>query len=129
MSVRIGWKRPACDSFDDIETPMDTDKPHKDHIYQHWKHAHEEDYGRQMVFRPAVSEFPPSRGRIEFIIKDDGDCTFLDIASGDGHDKTDCKISSDTGAKQIRVDYANGRQRIFEIISAGADKLVLNEVY
>ena len=108
---------------------MKMDKTHEQFIYQHWKHAHEEDQGRHLVFRPATNEFPPSRGRIAFILKENDDCTFLDIASSDGRVENNCKLIWETDAANISVDYPNGRRRRFQIISVQADKLVLNEIY
>jgi hypothetical protein len=40
-----------------------------------WVHAHEEDSGDEMVFRPASHPLPPSRGRISFDLKPDGSYT------------------------------------------------------
>lgn len=108
---------------------METGKSNNQFIYQHWKHAHEEDQGHHLVFRPAMNKFPPSRGRVEFILNENEDCTFLDIASGDGHEENNCKLIWETGTANISVDYPNGRHRTFQIISVHADKLVLNEIY
>lgn len=50
------------------------------YIYQHWKHAHEQDETKARVFRPANFDFPPSRGREAFEIQKDG--TFIRYAIG-----------------------------------------------
>ena len=49
-------------------------------LYRRWVHAHEEDTGRQMVFRPAEVELPPSRGRAAFELRPDG--TFAESGIG-----------------------------------------------
>lgn len=49
-------------------------------IYQHWKHAHEQDETGARIFRPATFAFPPSRGREAFEIQKDG--TFIRYAIG-----------------------------------------------
>jgi hypothetical protein len=41
-------------------------------VRRRWVHSHEEDTDREMVFRPAAFEFPPSRGRTSFELKPDG---------------------------------------------------------
>ena len=41
-------------------------------LRRRWVHSHEEDTDREMVFRPAAFEFPPSRGRRSFELKPDG---------------------------------------------------------
>lgn len=108
---------------------MKIDNSHRQFIYQHWKHAHEQDQGHHLVFRTAKNEFPPSRGRVEFILKENDACSFLDIASSDGHVKNNCKLIWKADSASISVSYPNGRHRVFEIISVQADKLVLSEIY
>jgi hypothetical protein len=41
-------------------------------LRRRWVHSHEEDTDKEMVFRPAAYEFPPSRGRRSFELKPDG---------------------------------------------------------
>jgi hypothetical protein len=41
-------------------------------VRRRWVHSHEEDTDKEMVFRPAAFEFPPSRGRTSFELKPDG---------------------------------------------------------
>ncbi len=49
-----------------------------------WLHAHEEDHGDTLVFRPNTYAFPPSRGRTGFRIEAGGELTQYDIAPTDG---------------------------------------------
>src|SRR5436190_5513794 len=49
-------------------------------LYRRWVHAHEEDTDREMVFRPAEVELPPSRGRAAFELRPDG--TFAESGIG-----------------------------------------------
>jgi hypothetical protein len=39
-------------------------------IYKHWIHSHEEDKADKKVYRPSTFEFPPSRGRDGFEIRE-----------------------------------------------------------
>ena len=45
-----------------------------------WVHAHEEDTEDEMVFRPAGTDLPPSRGRMAFELRADG--TFAETGLG-----------------------------------------------
>ncbi len=52
-----------------------------------WLHAHEEDHGDTLVFRPNTYAFKPSRGRTGFEIGANGELTQYDIAPTDGLEK------------------------------------------
>src|SRR5436189_5881054 len=49
-------------------------------LHRRWVHAHEEDTDREMVFRPAEVELPPSRGRAAFELRPAG--TFAESGIG-----------------------------------------------
>lgn len=49
-----------------------------------WLHAHEEDQGDMLVYRPNTYAFPPSRGRTGFAFEPNGLFTQYDIAPTDG---------------------------------------------
>src|SRR5256885_16207397 len=76
-------------------------------LNRRWVHAHEEDTDRQMVFRPAEVDLPPSRGRVAFELRPDG--TFAEsgigptdrpeAASGRGGLEDGEKIGPGEGAK------------------------------
>ena len=53
-------------------------------IFNKWRHSHEENVGNIDVFRPATFRFPPSRGRLGFEIKPNGEIILHDIAAADG---------------------------------------------
>ena len=42
-------------------------------IYKYWIHSYEEDTEDKKVYRPSTFEFPPSRGRDGFEIKENGE--------------------------------------------------------
>ena len=52
-------------------------------IYKHWIHSHEEDTNEEKVFRPSSYDFPLSRGREGFEIKDNGEFIKYSIAPDD----------------------------------------------
>jgi hypothetical protein len=60
---------------------------HRDDLYQHWIHSHEEDTDKEMVFRPATFNFPRSRGRRSFELKSNGDLVETRIGSTDRPEK------------------------------------------
>ena len=45
----------------------------EDCIYKHWIHSHEEDTEDKKVYRPSTFEFPQSRGRDGFEIRENGE--------------------------------------------------------
>ena len=115
-------------SYQSDNNIMTANIEHADLLYQHWKHSHEEDKMKEMVFRPAANKFPFSRGRVEFILREDGSCSFLDIARGDGLEENVCNLEQDSSGLKIVVQ-AKGRTRTFKVISLEVDKLVLVEEY
>ncbi len=56
-------------------------------LQQTWLHAHEEDHGDTVVYRPNTYAFRPSRGRTGFQIEPNGVLTQYDIAPTDGLEK------------------------------------------
>ncbi len=49
-------------------------------IFKHWIHSHEEDGDDYRIFRPSSYEFPLSRGREGFEIKENGTFIWYRIA-------------------------------------------------
>lgn len=50
-----------------------------------WTHSFEEDSIDVKVFRPKSFKFPPSRGRVTFIIKDNNHLEYMPLAANDLH--------------------------------------------
>lgn len=53
-------------------------------IFQVWLHAHEEDTDEVSVYHPKDWDFPPTRGRTGFKVKQSGEFIEYRIAAGDG---------------------------------------------
>jgi hypothetical protein len=53
-------------------------------LAQRWLHSHEEDTASEMVFRKAYYQFPPSRGRTGFELREDHSLVEIGVAPGDG---------------------------------------------
>lgn len=52
-------------------------------IYQHWIHSYEEDVEEMQIYRPHDYQFPPSRGRDGFEIKENRQFIFYTIGATD----------------------------------------------
>jgi hypothetical protein len=91
-----------------------------------WLHAHEQDTEERMVFVPANSELPPSRGRQELELGDAGEATEggpgatdrpeARAAQWELTDDDDLVIRSPEGREAWRA----------RVVSADADRLVLD---
>lgn len=57
---------------------------HGPELFQHWTHSYEDDREGVVVYRPADYDFPPSRGREGFELKEDGTCIRYAIGPADG---------------------------------------------
>jgi hypothetical protein len=99
----------------------------KDVLGQRWVHAHEEDTGDEMVFRPADYPFPPARGRQRLEFKPDG--TFLESVPGPA-DAPEARAGSwkvKDGKLLIESDRAPEGTRMLEITSVDKDRLVVKK--
>jgi hypothetical protein len=98
-----------------------------DQVSGRWVHAHEEDTEDEMVFRPAGTDLPPSRGRIAFELRADG--TFVESGLGD----TDVPEEA-TGSWALEGDTISlsegatqGVPREMEVIAADEARLVIRK--
>lgn len=62
-----------------------------ENIVGHWVHFHEEDEQGHEIYLPANFDFPPSRGRVGFEFKSDGELIYYFIAPADGLSKAEGK--------------------------------------
>jgi hypothetical protein len=97
-------------------------------IQQHWVHSHEEDTDTEMVFRPATFNFPRSRGRKAFELRQDG--TLLESGPG----PTDRPLQTEGTWKvedEDRLAFYMAQkaepQRVMRILSADKDRLVVKK--
>jgi hypothetical protein len=93
-----------------------------------WVHSHEEDSETEMVFRPETYDFPPSRGRVSFLLRDDGSFTDWGIGPTDRTEKS-------TGAWELEDDRhvvlrdkdTRVVRRRLDIQSVSEDRLVIRK--
>jgi len=97
-----------------------------DRLYGRWLHAHEEDSGDEMVFRPASAELPPSRGRRGLELHPDG-------SYGGRRPGRDDRPQASSGSWRVEdddwlvVEEEGASRSSMRIVAAEPDKLVLRK--
>jgi len=97
-----------------------------DRLFGRWLHAHEEDSGDEMVFRPASAELPPSRGRRGLELHPDG--SYAERRPG-----RDDRPQAASGSWRVEeddwfvVEGDGASRRAMRIVAAEPDKLVLRK--
>ncbi|NQY66718.1 MAG: hypothetical protein HRT72_03215 [Flavobacteriales bacterium] len=79
------------------------------HVYNKWLHSREEDTEYIKVYRPSTYQFPPSRGRRGFEIKEDGIFALIKIGITDIPDIVIGKWTSNSSNK-IEVKFDNSEE-------------------
>jgi hypothetical protein len=88
----------ACFSFGCVQksSPVNTvatnsnqalSQTNSDDLYQHWIHSSEEEKtDSEQIFRPKdFKEFPPSRFRMQYIFRKNGECEWYFLSPDDNH--------------------------------------------
>ena len=97
-------------------------------LQRRWVHAHEEDTDREMVFRPAEVELPPSRGRAAFELKRDGTFAESGIGPTDRPDAASGTWQLEDGEKIVLGEGApGGVPRVMRIAAVDEDRLVVEK--
>ncbi|MDJ0736732.1 MAG: hypothetical protein QNJ47_22150 [Nostocaceae cyanobacterium] len=93
-------------------------------IFQQWIHSHEEDVTGVRVYRLSNYQFPPSRGRRGFEIKDSGEFIEYGIAPTDGVRKIVGRWQAE-GKNTIKVYLENQEHQSYslKILSCEEDML------
>jgi hypothetical protein len=94
-------------------------------LARRWVHAHEEDTGEEMVFRPAERELPPARGRLALELREDGELVETTPGPVDRPEEA-------TGTWELADDdvlVLRGREgsRARKVLAAEPDRLVLEK--
>jgi hypothetical protein len=95
-------------------------------VRQRWVHSHEEDTDKEMVFRPAAFEFPPSRGRTSFELKPDGALLEGGIGPTDRPVETQGTWELEDDRLLLRRDPSE-TPRVMRIASVDDDRLVVEK--
>jgi hypothetical protein len=88
-----------------------------------WLHSHEEDRADVTVYRPGGFAFPPSRGRVGFLLEASGRLVYEAIARGDGTERLEGQWAL-TGAGSLTLDLPGTTPSIhLDIVSCAPDRL------
>ena len=90
-----------------------------------WVHAHEEDTQAEMVFRPAGTDLPPSRGRMGFELRADGTFAETGLGATDVPAEATGTWAIEGGTITLSDGAAQGVPREMQVVSAEADRLVI----
>ncbi len=98
-------------------------------LQQQWVHSYEEDTETEVVFRPRVYRFPPSRGRKSFELKSDGTLVEMGIGPTDRRQESQGRWRLEAGNS---IAFYEGEQpgapkRVLRVVSAAKDRLVVKK--
>lgn len=96
-----------------------------DQVCGHWVHAHEEDTGEEMVFRPAGTDLPPARGRLAFELREDGTYAEAGYGAADVPEEAAGRWTLEGDTITLSEGAAQGVPRELEVVTAEADRLVV----
>lgn len=93
-------------------------------MFKHWTHSHEEDSEGIKVYRPSGYNFPPSRGRDGFELKENGE--FIRYGVG-ATDKQEAVVGTwiAEGENKIQVSFDPQNNQSFTIDIVSSDENVL----
>jgi hypothetical protein len=100
----------------------------EDALHQRWMHSREEDTDAEMVFRPAGYNFPRSRGRTGFELRNNGKLVEIGIAPTDAQQEAEGTWGLEDGNKlAFHRSSESEPSRILQVISADKDRLVVKK--
>ena len=100
------------------------DGPNPEELIGSWVHSHEEDTEAVRVYRPASFDFPPTRGREGFEIKEGGECVYHGIAPADGSTSEPASWSWEGDNTLIIRPKAEGAENmVMEVVSVNEEML------
>lgn len=104
-----------------LDKPMNNNLPSA--IFQHWIHSREEDTEKIKVYRPSNYQFPPSRGRDGFEIKEDGEFIQYGIGATDRPQKITGTWTEEDN--QIKISWENQNQRSYTMQVVSCEERLL----
>ena len=96
-------------------------------LQRRWVHSHEEDEEKEMVFRPASFEFPPSRGRRSFELKPDGSLVEGGIGPTDRPVETQGTWELEDDDHLVLRPAPPATPRVMKIASVDENRLVIEK--
>jgi lipocalin-like protein len=98
-----------------------------DQVSGRWVHAHEEDTENEMVFRPAGTDLPPSRGRMAFELRADGTFTETGLGATDVPEEATGTWVVEGDTITLSEGAAQGVPREMEVATADEERLVIRK--
>ena len=98
----------------------------EDCIYKHWIHSHEEDIEDKKVYRPSTFEFPPSRGRDGFEIKENGEFILSFPGPTDRSEKTIGNFTIDSNKLNVEL-VSLQKSYTMTILSCDENRLIIQK--
>lgn len=92
-----------------------------------WVHAHEEDTEDEMVFRPAGTDLPPSRGRMAFELRADGTFVEAGLGAADIPEEATGSWALEGDTITLSEGATQGVPREMEVVTADEQKLVIRK--
>jgi hypothetical protein len=90
-----------------------------------WVHAHEEDTDGEMVFRPAGTDLPPSRGRMALDLRPDGTFAESGLGASDVPEEATGTWILEGETITLSEGAAQGVPREMHVVSADEERLIL----
>jgi hypothetical protein len=90
-----------------------------------WAHAHEEDTGDEMVFRPADADLPPSRGRMAFELRADGSFAETGLGASDVPEEATGTWTLEGATITLSDGATQGVPREMEVVTVDEERLVI----
>jgi hypothetical protein len=98
----------------------------EDCIYKHWTHSNEEDSEDKKVYRPSTFEFPQSRGRDGFEIKENGEFILYIMGRTDKSEKIFGNFSIDSNKLNIELVSIQKSYKM-TILSCDENRLIIQK--
>ncbi len=98
-----------------------------DQVRGRWVHAHEEDTAEQMVFRPAGTDLPPSRGRMAFDLRADGTFAETGLGAADVPEEATGSWAVEGETITLSEGATQSVPREMEVVSADEERLVIQK--
>jgi hypothetical protein len=98
----------------------------EDCIYKHWIHSHEEDTEDKKVYRPSTFEFPPSRGRDGFEIRENGEFVLSFPGPTDRSEKIIGNFTIDSNKLNVEL-VSTQKSYTLTILSCDENRLIIQK--